>query len=221
MIAAMRVEVGGTERPMGTAVAAALAVAGHDVEGAGPPDVIVDAATAPELPAGPTDLAAGAALVERAASAGARVVLLSSVLVYGDAGEEEIEAAEPSVTDGPLLDAELAVFASAARFLVLRTGIPLGRATAAAACLGEPDPAGSRAWIPLVDPDDLAAWVVTAVAHDLHGVYDAVSDLARCGELGGRPPLGDASRRVTGAQLAGVAGAPRGTWRSMRAAALG
>src|SRR5690349_3317351 len=193
----MRVEVGGTERPVGAAVAAALTRAGHEV-GDRDPEVVVDAATAPELPGGAADLAAGEALLARAARASARVVLLSSVLVYDDAGEEEIEAAEPSVSDGPLPDAELAVFSSAARFCVLRAGIPLGAGCAAAACLGAPGE--SRAWIPLADPADLARWVLVAVEQDLGGVWDAVSDLVRCGELGGRPPLGDASRRVTGAQ---------------------
>jgi hypothetical protein len=216
----VRIDVDGTRRPAGAAVAAALAAAGHEVGEGARPDVVVDAVTAPELPGDATDLAAGAELLERASRAGARVILLSSVLVYGDGGDEEIEAAEPSVAEGPLLDAELAVFASAARFLVLRAGLLLGPGTAAAACLGEPDPGGLRAWLPLLSPEDLATWAVTAVAHDLHGVYDAVSDVVRCGELGARPPLGDASRRVTGTQLAGVAGAPRATWRSMRAQAL-
>lgn len=173
-----RVRVGEVEEPWRSAIAASLRAGGHELadDPAGAFDVLVTA---------------GAAEIAAADAAGARLVFLSSVLVYGDGGEEEIDAAEPLIDPLPeheaLLEAEGAVFGSGVRFLVLRLGLPREAA----------GPAGPD-WVPVLDPEDLGRWVATAVAHDLNGVYDAVSELVR-GAAG-------ASRRVTGAALRAVAG---------------
>lgn len=188
----MRVGLAGEDGPAGRAIAGALRADGHDV---GPPapdrDVLIDAASAPPGPADPVREDVLPALLALAERSGARVVVLSSVLVYADAGADWIEAAEPAIGPAPghaaLPGLELSVFASGARFLVLRMGILTA---------GTPPP--GAAWIPLLRPADLGAWVAAAVARDLNGVYDAVSVCVR-GEAA-------ASRRVSGDALAAVSG---------------
>jgi hypothetical protein len=180
------------ESTAGGAITVALRADGHEV---GPPapdsEVLVDAATAPATAAEPVREDVLPSVLELAERSGARVVLLSSVLVYAGAGEEWIEAAEPVIDPAPahaaLPGLELSVFASGARFLVLRMGI-----------LGTADPHPGAAWVPVLRPADLGGWVAAAVARNLNGVYDAVSVCVR--------GAGDASRRVSGEALAAVSG---------------
>jgi hypothetical protein len=192
VVGQLSIGLAGDEDPAGRAVAAALRAGGHDV---GPPApdraVLIDAASAPATPADPVREDVLPGLLELAERSGARVVLLSSVLVYAGAGEDWIEAAEPVIDPAPahaaLPGLELAVFASGARFLVLRMGI-----------LDTGAPGTGAAWIPLLRPADLGAWVAVAVACDLNGVYDAVSLCVR--------GAGNVSRRVSGEALAAVSG---------------
>jgi hypothetical protein len=79
------------------------------------------------------------------------------------------------------------VFSSGARFLVLRMGV-----------IADAPGAPGDAWVPLLAPADLGAWVARAVALDLNGVYDAVTHCVR--------GAADASRRVSGAALAAATG---------------
>ncbi len=184
--------VAGAERASGRAVAAALAAAGHEVGRPGPDcSVLVDAATAPETFTDQVREDVLPALLGLAEESGARVVLLSSALVYADGGEEWVEASDPVVDPASahraLPELEVALFGSGARFLVLRMGV-----------LGDGAPEPGEAWIPVLDPGDLGGWVAAAVARDLSGVYDAVSRCVR-----GRA---DRSRRVSGAALVSITG---------------
>jgi nucleoside-diphosphate-sugar epimerase len=167
-------------------------------------------------------------------------------LIYGDGGDEEIEAAEPIIAPAPRLesavDAELEVFSSGVRFLILRQGILFGPHSGAARALLDAVAAGAMpaaaSWLALLHPDDFARLAVRALERDLNGLYDAVSDTVRLEELvreaaraldAPEPPLeGDppnpnlwlVSRRVTPRALAKVGLEPRWTWRQMLAAAL-
>jgi nucleoside-diphosphate-sugar epimerase len=208
---------------------AALAARGHELVDEGY-DVVVDLD-------GPRSLAA-------AERAGARYLLASTVLIYGDGGEEAIEAAEPVIDPVPALepavDAELSVFSSRVRFLVLRCGIPFGARAARSFldAVAAGDMPAAPAWLPLLHPDDFAHIAVRALERDLNGLYDAVSDTVRLADLAGEaarrldapepPPEGDppdrhvwlVSRRVTPAALAKVGLQPRWTWPQMLDAAL-
>lgn len=189
---ALKIGLVGRERSAGSAVADALSADGHDV---GTPDrksaVLLDAASAPQGPDDRVDESVLPELLDLAERTGARVVLLSSVLVYAGAGEGWIEAAEPVIDPAPahaaLPGLELSVFASGARFLVLRMGI-----------LRAEPPAPGGVWVPMLRPADLGGWVAKAVDRNLNGVYDAVSLSVR--------GAGDVSRRVSGEALAAMTG---------------
>jgi nucleoside-diphosphate-sugar epimerase len=214
-------------------LAAALTARGHELVDDGY-DVVVDLD-------GPRSLHA-------AERAGARYLLASTTLIYGDGGEEEIEAAEPIIDPAPALepavDAELSVFSSGVRFLVLRCAIPFSAQAArpfldAVAAGNMP---AAPAWLSLLHPDDFAHIAVRALERDLNGLYDAVSDTVRLADLvdeterrlgtaTGVRPLSHAdppdphvwlvSRRVTSRALAKVGLEPRWTWRHMLEAAMG
>jgi nucleoside-diphosphate-sugar epimerase len=203
-----RIGIGGADRPGGRAVAAALRARGHDVadDPAGCA-VVVDCATAPTAPGEPVRFDALGPLLSAAEDAGALLVFASSALVYGDGADEWLEAPEPLLDAGsplaPLLDLELEVFSSGVRFLVLRQGILLAPGTPGTAALLGARARLTDAWVPLLHPDDLGALVVRAVEEDLHGVWDAVSDVVRGTELAATPgvasgaePGWDVSRRV-------------------------
>jgi len=99
----------------------------------------------------------------------------------------------PAPEHAALPGLELSIFASGARFLVLRMGV-----------LGE-EPAGpGGVWVPLLRPADLGGWVAAGVARNLNGVYDAVSVCVR--------GAGDVSRRVSGEALAAVSGYEASAW---------
>jgi nucleoside-diphosphate-sugar epimerase len=223
----MRVLLGGEAGPE---LPAQLLARGHEVVQDGY-DVVVDVGE-------PSSLAA-------AERAGARYLLASTTLIYGDGGDEEIEAAEPIIDPVPALepavDAELSVFSSGVRFLVLRRGIDFGREGARrfldAVAAGRMPAA--PAWLPLLHPADFAEMAVRALERDLNGLYDAVSDTVRLDELareaarrlGAPDPPTSAdvadphvwlvSRRVTPRALAKVGLAPGWSWRQMLDAALG
>jgi nucleoside-diphosphate-sugar epimerase len=182
-----------------------------------------------------------ARLLGDAERAGARYLFASTTLIYGDGGEEEIEAAEPIIDPAPSLDsavdAELEVFSSGVRFLVLRQGIPFGADSAAARELLAAVAAGAMpaapAWLPLLHPDDFAHIATRALEQDLNGLYDAVSDTVRLDELVreaarrlgapdppaaaevGDPNLWLVSRRVTPRALAKVGLEPGWSWQQM------
>jgi hypothetical protein len=223
----VRVLLGGDAGPE---LPAQLSARGHEVVEHGY-DVVIDVAQ-------PASLAA-------AERAGARYLLGSTTLIYGDGGDEEIEAAEPIIDPVPALEpavhAELSVFSSGVRFLVLRRGIDFGRESArrfldAVAAGAMP---AAPAWLPLLHPADFAQIAVLALERDLNGLYDAVSDTVRLDELAREaarrlgapePPasgeVADAhvwlvSRRVTPTALAKVGLQPGWSWRQMLEAALG
>jgi hypothetical protein len=177
------VHVLGGETTFGDGIIRALEASDHVLVPAhGRPSWVVDASA-------PIDSGVPERAVALAEAADARLLFISSVEVYGNGGDVEISAYEPLIDPEPglehLLDAEEAVFASGVRFLVLRAGI-------------EAASGAGGAWVPVLDPDDLGDWVVTAIEHDLNGVYDAVT----------RVVLGTSgrSRKVTGAQLRAVLG---------------
>jgi nucleoside-diphosphate-sugar epimerase len=185
-------------------------------------------------------------LLAAAERARASFLFAGVALIYGDGGEEEIEAAEPIIAPTPRLesavDAELAIFASGVRFLVLRQGILFGPESGGAQALLDAVAAGSvpaaPAWLPLLHPADFANLAVRALERDLNGLYDAVSDTVRLADLvraaaraldAPEPPVdGDVpnpnmwlvSRRVTPRALAKVGLEPGWTWAQMLASAL-
>jgi nucleoside-diphosphate-sugar epimerase len=185
-------------------------------------------------------------LLAAAERARASFLLAGVALIYGDGGDEEIEAAEPIIAPAPRLesavDAELEVFSSGVRFLILRQGILFGPESGSARSLLEAVAAGAMpaapAWLALLHPDDLARLAVRALERDLNGLYDAVSDTVRLDELvhaaaraldapeppaQAEPPnpnLWLVSRRVSPRALAKVGLEPRWTWRQMLEAAL-
>ena len=227
----MRVLVAEAGGELGRAVAAQLLARGPEVVDDGY-DVVIDVGEA--------------RLLGAAEQTGARYLLASTTLIYGDGGEEEIEAAEPIIDPAPSLeaavDAELEVFSSGVRFLVLRQGILFGPRSEAARELVDVVAAGAMpaapAWLPLLHPDDFAQIAVRALERDLNGLYDAVSDTVRLDELVreaarrmgapdpppaaevGNPNLWLVSRRVTPRALAKVGLEPGWSWRQMLDAAL-
>jgi len=185
-------------------------------------------------------------LLAAAERARASFLFAGIALIYGDGGEEEIEAAEPIIAPAPRLesavDAELEVFSSGVRFLILRQGILFGPESGSAHVLLDAVAAGAMpaapAWLALLHPDDFARLAVRALERDLNGLYDAVSDTVRLDELvreaaraleAPEPPLEAeppnpnvwlVSRRVTPRALAKVGLEPRWSWRQMLASAL-
>jgi nucleoside-diphosphate-sugar epimerase len=165
---AERIGIAGTETAGGRAVVAALRHRGHTVaENPGGCAVIVDCATAPTAPGEPFDFDALPALLRAAEEVGSLLVFASSALVYGDGGDDWLEAPEPVLDAGsplaPLLDLELEVFSSGVRFLVLRQGVLFGAGTPGAVAVLAGRARLTDAWVPLLHPDDLAACVVRAV----------------------------------------------------------
>jgi nucleoside-diphosphate-sugar epimerase len=187
--AGLAVGLGGADGPAGRAAARALRARGHVV--ADEPHgcaVVVDCASAPTAPGEPGRPEAGMRLLRAAEETGAAAFVLgSSTLVYGDGGDEWLEAAEPLLDPAPeaagLLELELEIFASGLRFLVLRQGILFGPDTPGAEAVLSGRARLTDAWVPLLHPADLGAWVLRGVEDGLHGVFDAVSDVVRGSEL--------------------------------------
>lgn len=188
-------------------------------------------------------------LLAGAERARASFLLPSSVLLYGEGGDEWQEAADPVLDPAPhlrsMLDAELATFSSGARFLILRQGILFGPESGAARALLDAVTVGEMpadpAWAPLLHPEDFAQLAAAALERDLNGMYDAVSDNVRTAELvraaaqalgAPAPPPGDASgpqplahlwrisRRVSMRAPAKIGLEPRRGWPSMLEEAL-
>jgi hypothetical protein len=199
----------------------------------------------------PFDRAAdGFALVDEAAevasvaaAAGSRLIFCSSVLLYADAGEEELMANDPLLGPSPqlrgLADAELEVFGSAAEVILLRLGIVLAPGTqmsaSLSAVLGSGSAAASSNFLPLLHRRTLAGALAALAGGGLHGGWDVVSSVVRLSQVaaefpgagGGQStsdPRADAvwarSRRVTGAALREAGAASELGWQQIVTEAL-
>ena len=183
--------------------------------------------------------AEAAEVAAAAAAAGSRLIFCSSVLLYADAGDQELMANDPEL-DPPhelrgLADAELEAFGSPAEVILLRLGIVLAPGTAMSASLRAVVGGGNDAFLPLLHRETLAGTLAALAGGGLHGGWDVVSSVVKLSELasevaaaGVEPVRADPriaavwgrSRRVTGAALRQAGAASEYRWQQIVSEAL-
>ena len=140
----------------------------------------------PLAPGGMPTVGQVAGWAAAAADVNARMILCSTVLLYGDGGEAEQMANDPELGDlpelKPLADAELELFGSSAEVMLLRLGVVVGPEGSVAAELAEllqsgnlAVPADGNHYVPLLDRGTLATALVEVAPSNLHGGWDLVA----------------------------------------------
>ncbi len=187
--------------------------------------------------------AEAAEVAAAAAATDSRLIFCSSVLLYADAGDQELMANDPEL-DPPdelrgLADAELEVFGSPAEVVLLRLGIVLAPGTAMSASLkdvlGGGSGAGSEIFLPLLHRQTLAGALSALAGGGLHGGWDVVSSVVTVAELASEfselrgesasvdprtESVWGRSRRVTGAALRDAGAASEYGWQQIIGEAL-